>query len=300
MEISIPDTVPAETTVTAAHHEDVAMKLMAQFFTDELIPYFGISGKVRSIAPTELVKLEIKKLYQDFNFVMEDGTWIHFEFQSTNEGIAGLRCFRNYEATASYYHKVPVTTYVLYSGNIKNPVTELHEGVNSYRIVPIIMRDKDADKLFRELSEKISRGISVTRQDLVQLALSPLMGGKTSQKERILTAFSITKDITSIGHEDIQRFEAVIYTMAEKFLDSVELNEVKEAMRMTRVGQMLYNDGFSEGVSQGISQGIAEQKLQNARSLIDILDEQIIAERIDLPLKTVQQLKRDYLEGKRI
>lgn len=292
MEISIPNEVQAEAVSIAAQHEDAAMKLMAQFFADELIPYFGISGKVRSLAPTELVKLEIKKLFQDFNFIMEDGSWIHFEFQSTNEGTAGLRRFRNYEATTSYYHKVPVTTYVLYSGNIKNPVTELHEGVNTYRVIPIIMKDRNADELFRELAKKLRQGISVTRQELVQLALSPLMSGETSQKERILTAFSITKDITSIDHEDIQRFEAVIYAMAEKFLDSTELKEVKEAMRMTRVGQMLYDDGFS----QGISQGSTEQKLQNAKNLIDLLDENIIAERIGLPLKTVQQLKRDYLK----
>lgn len=84
--------------------------------------------------------------------------------------------------------------------------------------------------------------------------------------------------------------------MVEKFLDSSELKEVKEAMRMTRVGQMLYDDGFSQGISQDISQGSAEQKLQNAKNLIDILDENIIAERIGLPLKTVQQLKRDYLK----
>lgn len=293
MEISIPHEAWLETTSAAAQHEDAAMKLMAQFFADELIPYFGISGKVRSLAPTELVQLEIKKLFQDFNFVMEDGSWIHFEFQSTNEGIAGLRRFRNYEATASYYHKVPVTTYVLYSGSIKRPVTELHEGVNTYRVIPIIMKDRNADELFRDLAEKLRQGIPVTRQDLVQLALSPLMNGKSSQKDRILTAFSITKDITSINHEDIQRFEAVIYAMAEKFLDSVELKEVKEAMRMTRVGQMLYNDGFS----QGISQGSAKQKLQIAKNLIDILDENIIAERIGLPLKTVQQLKKEHLKS---
>lgn len=46
-----------------------------------------------SFAPTELVHLELQKLFQDFNFIMEDGTWKHFEFQSKNEsrysGVSG-------------------------------------------------------------------------------------------------------------------------------------------------------------------------------------------------------------------
>ena len=65
---------------------------------------------------------------------MDDGTWKHFEFQSTNEGILGLKRFRTYEAITSYQNNVSVTTYVLFSGEIKNPVTEFTEGINTYRI----------------------------------------------------------------------------------------------------------------------------------------------------------------------
>lgn len=40
------------------------------------------------------------KLSQDFNLIREDGSWIHFEFQSTDEGVNGLKRFRTYEALA--------------------------------------------------------------------------------------------------------------------------------------------------------------------------------------------------------
>ena len=115
-------------------HEDAALKTSMQFFAEELLPYLKIPGKVVGFAPTELVHLELQKLAQDFNLVMEDGTWKHFEFQSTNEGTIGLKRFRSYEALASYQHKVQITTYVLYSGTILNPMTELQEGINTYRV----------------------------------------------------------------------------------------------------------------------------------------------------------------------
>ena len=129
-----------ETKDKAKQHEDIALKLTTQFFAQELLSHFGIKGKVVGIAPTEVVQIELHRQNQDFNLVMEDGSWIHFEFQSTNEGVKGLKRFRNYEATTSYQHDVPVTTYVLYSGKILNPVTEFTEGVNTYRVIPIIMR----------------------------------------------------------------------------------------------------------------------------------------------------------------
>lgn len=272
----------------AAQHEDAAMKVMMQFFADELLKEFGIEGRVKAFAPTENVYLELKKLYEDFNLVMEDGTWKHFEFQSTNEGKEGLKRFRSYEAVASYQYGVEITTYVLFSGHIKSPMTELHEGVNTYRIVPIIMQDRNADLLIEELKEKAASGKEITKSDLVQLTLCPLMAGETSQKDRIKAAYKITKEAAGISPEEKRKIEAVIYTMAEKFLDNVSMEEIEEAIRMTRLGQMLVDDGFKQGVEKN--------KLDSARNLLDLLDEETIAERIGLPLETVKKLKEENAE----
>lgn len=38
------------------------MKSMMQFFADELLPVFGISKKVKSLAPTEHIHIEIKTI----------------------------------------------------------------------------------------------------------------------------------------------------------------------------------------------------------------------------------------------
>ena len=167
-----------ETKNTGQQHEDVVLKLSSQFFATELLPYLNIKGKVVAIAPTELVQVEIHKQYQDYNFVMEDGSWKHFEFQSTDGGIKDLKRFRNYEATTSYQHNAEVTTYVLYSGKIQNPVTEFTEGINTYRVYPIIMRNKDADELLQNLENKIKSGEAITKADLVPLGLTCIMGGE--------------------------------------------------------------------------------------------------------------------------
>ena len=43
-----------------SQHEAAALKVMMQFFADEILPFLGISGKVVSIAPTESIYLELK------------------------------------------------------------------------------------------------------------------------------------------------------------------------------------------------------------------------------------------------
>ena len=80
-------------SATVFQHEDTVLKTAAQFFAEELIPYLGIDGKVVSSAPTESIVLNLKKFYEDIKLIMEDGTWKHFEFQSKNEGIPGLKRF---------------------------------------------------------------------------------------------------------------------------------------------------------------------------------------------------------------
>ena len=145
-------------------HEDAIMKSMMQFFADELLPYLGIHEKVIGIAPTESTILEFHKCFQDNNLIMEDGSWKHFEFQSSSKGIKDLKRFRSYEAVISYQYNVSVTTCVLFSGKIKNPVTEFTEGLNTYRIMPIIMADWNADEFLIELRHKIDENEKITKE----------------------------------------------------------------------------------------------------------------------------------------
>ena len=265
--------------------EDAALKTTMQFFADELLPYFNIEGEVVGFGPTELVRLELQKLFQDFNLVMADGTWKHFEFQSTDKGVHDLKRFRSYEALTGYQNDVDVYTYVLYSGQIKNPVTEFQSGFNTYRVQPIIMKGTRVEEVFDNINAKLQSNQTLTKEDLVPLTLCTLMGGEMSQKDRVTEALKITR-LARDSIVEADKIEAVVYAMAEKFLDSVTLEQLKEAVGMTRLGQMMYNDG--------IEKGIERNKNENAKKLLGLLADEVIAEKIGLSLETVQKL---HLEG---
>ena len=120
------------------------------------------------------------------------------------KGLAGLKLFRTYEALTSYQHKVPITTYVLFSGNIKNPMTSFSEGINTYKVAPIIMKLM-ADK-FLEPAElnKLKEEIHMTQlgQMLVDWGIEQGIqkGAKQKTQEFIINALKL-----GLSDEDILR-----------------------------------------------------------------------------------------------
>lgn len=272
-----------EVAFKASQHEDAALKTAMHFFAEELLLFWGIEGKVVGFAPTEQVHLEIQKLYQDTNLIMEDGSWKHFEFQSKNEGLAGLKRFRQYEATASRQYGVSVITYVLFSGKIQNPMTEFTEGINTYRIIPIIMKKENADIFLKELLEKKNAEKPITREELVRLTLCPLMGGEIGIKQRLQIACEITRGETAVKKEEIQKIEAVIYAMADKFLDGLDMEEFVEGMKMTRLGEMLVKEGKQEGMN--------EKETEIIKNLLGVLDDEVLMERLHISKERLEEVK---------
>lgn len=272
----------SQEAATISQHEDHALKVTAQFFQDEIIPAFNIKGQVVGVLPTEEIYLELKKGAEDFNYLMDDDSIKHFEFQSTNGGLEDLKRFRVYEAQLSYKHKKPVTTYVLFSGKIKNPMTEFIEGINTYRIHPIIMQDKNADKVIAEIQRKVEAEEEITKADLLPLVLSPLMGGEMSHKERVTAAYDITRKAIGVDAEVIRKVEAVIYVMADKFLDVAEMEQLKKEIKMTRLGKMLYDDGSKDHLISQI-----KTKLSKGKTV------EVIANEVEETVETVVKLIKE-------
>ena len=253
--------------------EDLALKTAAQYFGEEFLPYLGIHGSIKYIAPTEDVHLEVRQMYQDFNYALQDGVWLHLEFESDSIKIEDLRRFREYEATTSRIYGVEVSTCVICTSSVKKLLTELRNGINTYKIGIIRLKDRDADQVFENLLQKKQRGEIVEKKDLVQVILSPLMSGSSSEKERILRVCQILRDAEAednISKEEIEKFRAVIYAFAVKFLKREELEDVKEAFRMTILGEMIWEEGREEGREEGVVRGklsLICKKLQKGQQI---------------------------------
>jgi len=186
---------------------------------------------------------------------MEDDSYIHFEFQTTNKGKSDLRRFRVYESVLSLQKYKDVTTYVVYSGNIKNAKDTLETGINKYKVKSIFMSDKNGDLVVEELEKKVKNKEHITKQELIALTFTPIMGGKLTKAEKIIKSIRIVKSSNNEYKYDI---ESMLYAFADKFLSGKDLQKVKEEISMTELGRMLIEDGIEKGRKEGIEKGKSE------------------------------------------
>ena len=255
-------------------HEDAILKMGFDYFRDTILKTLGIDYDFVESGITELVELTIHSLYMDFTFLTTGGFYIHIEFQTTDSGKKDLRRFRAYESVFSHKTGKNVITYVIYSGGIKRAVTEMDCGTHTYRVIPVYLSEKDADAVLRRLQEKKQKGELFTEEDFAQLALTPLMKSNKERKDVILESLKLSKTERSITAEKTM---AMLYTLAEKFLEGKDLEEVKEAVAMTRIGQMIFDDGLVRGREEGMIGGTIKTckkfKLSREEAIKNIIEE---------------------------
>ena len=110
------------------------------------------------------------------------------------------------------------------------------------------MKKKDGDKILKKIQKKKK----LKRKDLISVLLSPLMGGKSEIKTRILEGIkAVNREDKLINIEEAKKMEAMLYALANKLLSRADLEKVKEEVKMTILGQMLRDDFIEEGRIEG-------------------------------------------------
>ena len=126
-------------------------------------------------------------------------------------------------------------------------------------------RMNDADEVFVRMKEKQLHGEELTKEDYAILSLTPLMSGSMQMKDKIREAIILAKRNTDLTAE---KTTAMLYTLADKFLDNADLDEIKAVVAMTRIGQMLLDEGMERGMERGMEQGmqLTQYLLDNNRT----------------------------------
>ena len=257
------------TTVTK--HEDAVMKMGFEYFRDTILKTLHINYEFVDSKPTELLEIHIDNLYMDYNFLTTEDCIVHIEFQTTDiHSKDDLLRFHVYEALLARNEKKKVITYVIYSGGIEHTMTELDCGLYTYRIQPIYLTGYNADEILESVKNKRRAGEVLSEEDFAHLTLTPLMTSQMSRKDVIKEAIQIVKQENQLTAEKTM---AMLYTLADKFLSTGELNEIKEVLAMTRLGQMLYDDGVKKGMERGREEG--------QEQLTELMNRLIEADRLD-------------------
>ena len=90
----------------------------------------------------------------------------------------------------------------------------------------------------------INKKLEITKQDLIALTFTPIMSGQLSKLDKIIKSIRLVKKIDNEYKYDV---ESMLYAFADKFLKGKDLEKVKEEISMTKLGEMLVEDGIKKG-----------------------------------------------------
>lgn len=239
--------------------EDAIMKSILDVFKEDALQFFGIKSKIITAARTELKNLQIDTSFMDYTFLLDDNSFLHLEFQTTNRK-SDLARFLAYDAVLYYKENMPINTIVVYSSNIKKAKTNINIGSIKYSVNAFYMSNLDGDAKYEYLKQKIQSNDILNSNDLLSLVFLPIMSSTKDKNERILESIRLAKQIKNNRNQ--MNSLALLYAFAEKFVDGNNMDKIKEVFGMTELGRLLREEGKKEGKEEGRKEGKKEGRRQ--------------------------------------
>jgi predicted transposase YdaD len=193
-----------------------------------------------------------------------DGSYLHLEFQ-TQFRREELDRFKLYDTLLYESKKRHIHTFVIYGADVKRAEEVLDHGSITYTAHAIYMSRYDGDQILTQLREKLVREESLTKQDQLNMIFLPLMRSGVNRRERAKEAVELANRIPDRNLQS--RLMGTIIAIADKFLDDETIKEMLEVMNMSKMYQMILQEGKQEGLHEGIALGKQEGK-QEAQILI--------------------------------
>ena len=269
--------------------EDAVLKKAMEVFKEGASSFFNLGVKIDKAAHTEIKNINIKTNAMDYLFYLDNGDYLHFEFQTTKKQ-EDISRFLYYDSSLHYSTKKNIRTIVVYSSDISEAVTELNCGTIDYKIEAFYMSTLDGDKKLEELKNKVLNEEELTEEDIMSLCFIPLMKTKKSKSNIIIESIDTASKIKSNKYKD--KCLMLLYALFDKFGDEISKKRFREVLTLTEVGKMIYNEGMEEGLEKGLAKGIGRGKCE-------ILIKQLIKKFKVLPeglREKIMELPTDTLE----
>ena len=111
---------------------------------------------------------------------------------------------------------------------------------------------------------------------------------KTHDLERWLTFLT-----QSVNQEELEEIVAMDQEILKAYEEIKHLLSDEEVLAVAEAREKQFLD-YNSAISHAEARGIEQTKLENAKALLDILEDEVIAEKIGLPLDVVIGLRREW------
>ena len=267
-------------------------KHASALFRNASLEFYGVkSARIKELISVELPVIEVSKSAMDFVFLLEDDTYLHFEFQTAHSKQDLIR-FAHYDLRLFERDGRDVQTVIIYSADVKRPPDGLRIGSLTYAPDVIMMGDYDGKATYAALSEKIRSGGELTDIDIMNLCLLPLMRNDMPRGELAVNSIRLALTVEDKAKRDACVASAVAFS--ERFLSEAEESKIEELLRMSNI-LVRY---LAEKVEQGIEGGVEVERSKIAKSLLqDGMSAHAVSKHTGLDEETVRQIQSGMNSG---
>ena len=277
--------------------EDAVLKNAMNYFKESAVNFFGINTKITEPAEVEIKNVDIKTNYLDYLFHTEQGDYLHFEFQTTNKKD-DLKRFLYYDASLYYRDRKKIRTLVVYSADITETETTINAGSITYTIEAFYMKNLNGDEKLSIIEDKISKNKDLSDEDILTIALSPLMSGKLTKSERTIKSIDLADSI--LEDKDKMKCLTLLYALFDKFGEDSSKKKFMEVISMTDIGRMLTEEAEARGIEEGIAEGKAEILAKILVKKFNIKPEEYIDKIRNLSDEVIDNIIEDIFHIERI
>ena len=240
--------------------EDATLKALFQVLRGASLHWLGLDlPPIVDLVATELAVVSVQRSEMDCVFRLEDGSYLHLEFQSTP---ADLTRFLLYDAHLYDRDRAAVRTWVLYTGGIDHAPDRIDADSLAYRVRNVFMASHDGDAVRRRIAGTIEARGTILADEQAALALSVLMKSEGGVFAATVDAMDLARRIPPPSGDFLLGATAAL---ADKFLSDEERTTIREMIAVTNIGREILEEGLQQGLQQG--------RVQDAReAILDFLD----------------------------
>ena len=254
---------------------------------------FGVNFALIGIESQETIdyRFSLRNLHYEVNQYEKQAAKIKKEVQGDASGLTPGEYLYGFKKDSRLH---PVVTFMIYSG--KEPwdgPMSLHDMID-FTDIPEELRSKVADFSVNMIDIRRLEDTSLFQTD-VKYVFDFIRCAESKEKLYELVS---TEPYYQAMDEDAYDIVSM-YTNATELVGLKEYEgkdgkkdvcqAIKDLMADSR--QEGREEGIKEGIKEGIVEGIEQNKIENARNLLGLLSDEIIAEKIGLPLERVKTLR---------
>ena len=199
---------------------------------------------------SEVKGLYSKQFQDDVIYLLDDGTLLNIEFQTSGPEKSTMNMIKYYSAALQYNTNKTVKSLIVCSGMdlSREHIDNLMQSTDFFPKW-FLFKQHDADKILSNIYNKIENNIGINSLDCCNLSLILLFGSNRRHFDVISDAFDIVFGINSISFEQKENITNIQYMFADKFLSKNEREKIGikhgKAKATRKIAKNLLDGGYS-------------------------------------------------------